>query len=186
MSFKIPEVNSEEIVNLAISKDPDSTTDYVKEICHDRVHEEHIQILKKITVQILDVRESDELEFCNLNELLTGEFDVKELSEEDINEIVNDPDFQTEESKVLTPSNYIFSHIPVDKLLKIQDPGDLEEGIDFGFNPIFEDYPVFCLCRSGYRSTAAQVHLQKLGFQALNIRGGMIGIARYLGRRIKL
>lgn len=39
---------------------------------------------------------------------------------------------------------------------------------------------VLCFCRSGARSGSAQSHLNNLGFQAINVDGGIMGFSSYL------
>jgi rhodanese-related sulfurtransferase len=39
---------------------------------------------------------------------------------------------------------------------------------------------VLCFCRSGARSGSAQSHLTGLGFQAINVEGGIMGFSSYV------
>lgn len=184
---KILEVSSEEILDLSIRNNPETTTSIVKSILEGKLGEGESAVLAKsnIPVQILDVREAEELDYCDLNALLTGGYSTRELTPEEVDELVGGLGYNSEEAEVLTPGNYVFSHIPLQSLLAVQEGDDLEDGFENGFAPIHQDYPVFCLCTRGIRSATAAVHLERLGFRALNVKGGLIDLAKLLGRRIR-
>lgn len=63
-------------------------------------------------------------------------------------------------------------HIPLNDIYKIKSEEDLKK-----LAP--KDGKIFCLCRSGYRSSLAQNHLIGLGANAINVSGGIMGFHSY-------
>jgi rhodanese-related sulfurtransferase len=69
---------------------------------------------------------------------------------------------------VRQPDEFQAGHIAGAKLIPLGDlPGRLDE--------LPKDSEILCVCRSGARSSSAVNQLTHAGFNAINLRGGMMG-----------
>jgi rhodanese-related sulfurtransferase len=92
---------------------------------------------------------------------------------------LNAPDAKTRiESKqplfildVRQPNEYRAGHIAGAKLIPLNE-------LSRRINELPEDTEILCVCRSGSRSSAAAGQLASAGFNAFNLRGGMMGWER--------
>lgn len=73
---------------------------------------------------------------------------------------------------VREPSEYRTGYIPEAKLLPL---GELEARMD----ELPKDRQILCVCASGARSAMAAHRLAKAGFDALNLRGGMMSWSQH-------
>ncbi len=69
---------------------------------------------------------------------------------------------------VRQPDEYRAGHIAGAKLIPLNELGRR-------FNELPKDIEILCVCRSGSRSGTAAGQLASAGFNAINLRGGMIG-----------
>jgi rhodanese-related sulfurtransferase len=72
---------------------------------------------------------------------------------------------------VRQPEEYRTGHIPGSKLIPL---GELQQHL----GELPRDREIICVCQSGSRSSSATRMLSSAGFQAVNMRGGMIGWSR--------
>ena len=72
---------------------------------------------------------------------------------------------------VRQPAEFQSGHIPGAKLIPLHE---LRDRID----ELPKDKEILCVCRSGSRSGAAVRQLSNAGYNAINLRGGMIGWQR--------
>ena len=72
---------------------------------------------------------------------------------------------------VRQPNEYRAGHIKGAKLIPLDELGRRMKELP-------EDTEILCVCRSGSRSGAAVGQLGRAGFEAMNLRGGMIGWQR--------
>ncbi|MAS33727.1 MAG: sulfurtransferase [Anaerolineaceae bacterium] len=72
---------------------------------------------------------------------------------------------------VRQPNEYRAGHIKGAKLIPLDELGRR-------MTELPEDTEILCVCRSGSRSGAAVGQLNRAGFEAVNLRGGMIGWQR--------
>lgn len=68
---------------------------------------------------------------------------------------------------VRQPQEFKAGYIPGAKLIPLHE-------LPARMNELPKDREILCICRSGARSGAAARQLQNAGFNALNVRGGMI------------
>ena len=69
---------------------------------------------------------------------------------------------------VRQPDEFQAGHIAGAKLIPL---GDLQKHM----NELPKDTEILCVCRSGMRSSSAVSQLTRAGFNAINLRGGMMG-----------
>jgi rhodanese-related sulfurtransferase len=72
---------------------------------------------------------------------------------------------------VRQPDEFQSGHIAGAKLIPL---GDLQKRM----SELPKDTEILCVCRSGARSSSAVSQLTRAGFNAINLRGGMIGWLR--------
>ncbi len=72
---------------------------------------------------------------------------------------------------VREPDEYREGHVPGATLIPL---GELTRRV----NELPRDREIFCICHSGSRSSSATRHLLSVGYQAINLRGGMISWSR--------
>lgn len=69
---------------------------------------------------------------------------------------------------VRQPDEFKSGHIAGAKLIPLNE-------LRSRMNELPKDKPILCVCRSGSRSGAAAGQLTSAGFEAINLRGGMMG-----------
>ena len=170
---QVPEISEEEYLELLTNNSTDQLV--AKILAESREFENSIYdepVLENSVPQIIDVREPEEIEYCDTDDMLYGDFGENIELRTDLAGVEEKPKIEAIEHNM--------RFIPIESLIKeFRTPQSLTDHLD-------PEVPVFCLCRSGRRSVAAQIHLESLGFMSFNIKGGLIGLGRILGRKIKL